>query len=82
MQIDQTGERDEPVGVDDRGARAAEAGAHLGDPAAVDDDVGRVAALEARAAEEEDRGLGSGAHRASSFVSRWSSPVRSPARSR
>ena len=61
VQVDETRKHDEPVGIDDGRAGAAEAGADLGDHAVGDEQVGGAGAFEACSAEEENL-----AHRASS----------------
>src|SRR5690606_22647290 len=72
VQVHETGQRHEAVGVDDAGTGAAEPAADLGDDAVSDDDVRTVRAEQARAGDHE--GLG---HRS---LPRSSS--RSPASSR
>jgi hypothetical protein len=59
VQVDQAGERDQPGGVDDLGARRREVLADRGDPAVLDQDVGGVAAVGARPLDQVVRHAGS-----------------------
>ena len=56
MQVDEAGQRDEPVGVDDRRARGIRDATDLGDDAVGEEEVGALARRQGRAGDQEALG--------------------------
>ena len=70
VEVDQTGKRDEPVGVEDVGATGRAQGADLGDHPVLDEQVLAAAAREVRPGDQQRR-LILGAPSLGSPASRW-----------